>query len=280
MPLQLILFTSLTMIGFASNSILCRLALRDSANNPLSFTLIRLLSGAIILTPVFIRAIRSEPLRPTRKTILPPLLLFLYALFFSLSYVQIASGTGALILFTSVQLTMMFVFVFRGQTLKLNEKIGFALAACGFVYLLLPGLSMPPFTSATLMGLAGVAWGLYTLMGQAATEPILATARNFIFTAPLCVVILLFHPVQLTQVGLSLAATSGAITSGLAYTLWYAVLKKLQTSTAAIIQLTVPALAAFGGALLLGETPTPRLLIASALIFLGILIKVKKLSPN
>jgi len=207
-----------------------------------------------------------------------PARLFSYALFFSLSYVQIDAGTGALILFASVQLTMMTAAFLQGQTLNGQEKIGVMLAVSGFVYLLLPGINMPPPMSAALMAVSGVSWGLYSLLGQGATNPILATSRNFVFTIPLVVLLILIFSIRLTSQGMMWAILSGALTSGLGYVLWYVVLKDLIISTAAIVQLSVPALAAFGGIIFLGEDIYLRLIIASFLIFGGIIIKVKGLN--
>ncbi len=275
MPPQLIFLTFLTMIAFAANSIFSRLALVDPANDPVSFTLVRLAAGALVLLLFFLKYRKSVNIVRDRNFWLAPAALFTYALFFSLSYVQIGAGTGALILFASVQLTMMTVAIFRGHKLNPNEKIGFILAAVGFIYLLLPGLNMPPPVGAGLMGVAGVAWGIYSLIGQGATNPIMSTATNFLLTIPLVGLIFLFHPMTLTSQGIILAILSGAITSGLGYVLWYFVLKKFQTSTAAIIQLSVPALAAVGGVVFLSESLNLRLIIASALIILGIVIKIK-----
>ena len=275
MTLKLTLLTSLTMVAFAANSIFCRLALVDEANDPMSFTLIRLLSGAVILLFFFLKHKSSEPIKLNRVTMLAPTMLFSYALFFSLSYVRIDAGTGALILFASVQLTMMAVALLKGQRLKGHEIFGIVLAMTGFVYLLLPGVNMPPVVSAALMAISGISWGLYSLLGQGATKPVFSTSRNFVFTAPLVILLALTFSIELTRQGLMWAILSGAITSGMGYVLWYIVLRDLVTSTAAIVQLSVPAIAAFGGALFLGEIIHLRLIIASALIFAGIFIKVR-----
>ena len=275
MNLKLVILTTLTMVAFAANSILCRLALVDSANDPLSFTLIRLLSGALILSFIFIKGRNVEPFKLNKLVLLAPVTLFSYALFFSLSYVQIDAGTGALILFACVQLTMMIAAFLSGQKMNKREKVGVLLAATGFVYLLLPGMNMPSPVAAALMAVSGVSWGLYSLLGKGRTNPIYSTARNFILTAPLSLLLILIFPVDLTSQGLILAAISGTITTGLGYVLWYVVLKELVTSTAAIVQLSVPALAAFGGVLFLSEGIQMRLVVASALIFIGIFIKVR-----
>ena len=278
MSFKIISLTIITMVAFAANSIFCRLALVDSANDPVSFTLIRLFSGAVILFFFYVKYRKSEPLRWNKNMFFAPAMLFSYALFFSLSYVQIDAGTGALILFASVQLTMMTAAFLQGQTLNGQEKIGVMLAVSGFVYLLLPGINMPPPMSAALMAVSGISWGLYSLQGQGATNPILVTSRNFVLTTPLVVLLIFFFPIRLTQQGMMWAILSGALTSGLGYVLWYVVLKNLITSTAAIVQLSVPALAAFGGIIFLGESVQLRLIIASVLIFGGIIIKVKGLN--
>lgn len=264
------------MMAFAANSILCRLALKDVANDPISFTSLRLLSGAALLSIFAFKRAGIDSLRPDKKSAIASVLLFSYALFFSLAYVKISAGTGALILFACVQLTMMVASVLKGQKQKINEILGFAIAGCGFIYLLLPGAHMPSLQAALFMAIAGVSWGLYSLAGQGVQDPILATARNFIFTGPLILVLFLTFEFRLNVNGIGLGILSGAVTSGLGYVLWYFVLRKITTSTAAIVQLSVPALAAAGGILFLGETLSSRLIVASVLILGGIYIKVNK----
>jgi drug/metabolite transporter (DMT)-like permease len=183
------------MIAFAANSVLCRLALSDSNNDPISFTLIRLLSGAIILFWIFIKE-KSPPIDSNKRSkFLAPAMLFIYALFFSLSYVKISAGIGALILFSSVQLTMILTSFFRGQRLTKNEMAGFTLAALGFLYLVLPGIHMPSFVSAILMCIAGIAWGFYSLIGQGNKNPYYSTSRNFVYTTPLIFALMFFYPI-------------------------------------------------------------------------------------
>ena len=277
MSSKIISLTIITMVAFAANSIFCRLALVDSANDPVSFTLIRLLSGGVILSFFYVKYRKSDPLKLNKNILYAPTMLFFYALFFSLSYAEIDAGTGALILFASVQLTMMIASFLQGHTLNGPEKIGVLLAASGFVYLLLPGINMPPPRSAALMAISGISWGFYSILGRGATNPIFATSRNFVFTIPLVVLLILIFSIRLTSQGMMWAILSGALTSGLGYVLWYVVLKDLIISTAAIVQLSVPALAAFGGIIFLGEDIYLRLIIASFLIFGGIIIKVKGL---
>lgn len=278
MSLKLISLSTLTMLAFAANSLFCRLALVNATNDPVSFTIVRLLSGATILSIIFAKGLKSKPLEWNKKIFLAPLMLLSYALFFSLSYVKIDAGTGALILFACVQLTMMAAAFLRGQIMSIQEKIGVGLALSGFIYLLLPGINMPPLGSAALMALSGISWGIYSLLGQGTTNPIFSTSRNFVLTLPLLIILILIFPIDLTKQGMMWAILSGALTSGMGYVLWYVVLKDLVTSTAAIIQLSVPALAAFGGVLFLDEDIQSRLIVASLLIFCGILIKVKSSS--
>lgn len=267
---------TITLIAFAANSVFCRLALIDSQNNPTSFTLIRLLAGALALLFFFIKDRDLTPLKFNTTTFLGPLFLFIYAFFFSLAYVKIDAGAGALILFACVQITMISASFLKGQKLSSKESFGFFLAIIGFLYLMLPGATAPPLKASLIMALSGVGWGLYSLLGQKTNNPILTTSRNFVLTAPLCVLLIPFLGITLTQEGFIFAVLSGSLTSGLGYVLWYKVLKKISISTAAIIQLSVPAIAAFGGTLFLNESLSLRLAIASALIFSGIYIKSKK----
>jgi drug/metabolite transporter (DMT)-like permease len=213
------------MMAFAANSILCRLALLDAQNDPVSFTMIRLLSGGLILLPILIRHRKLQSKAFSNRTLFPPVCLFSYAFFFSLAYVRMGSGTGALILFACVQLTMMLASFLRGQRLKTHETFGAALAICGFMYLLLPGFNRPPLFSAAMMAVAGISWGLYSLLGQKEPNAVFATARNFVFTIPIALIGVLVFPLQLNGQGILLAVFSGAITSALGYVLWYKVLK-------------------------------------------------------
>ncbi len=263
------------MICFAANSLLCRMALKIPENDPVSFTLIRLISAALMLSFFFIKNKTVNRADFTKISLLAPISLFSYTIFFSLSYVQIGAGTGALILFACVQLTMVAFAVIRGQKLNAKEKIGFLIASIGFIYLLLPGLHRPSLISAIFMILSGISWGIYSLIGATEKDPVFATARNFIFTVPVVILLIILKPLKLNADGYILAVLSGAISSGLGYVIWYKVLKQLKTSTAAIIQLSVPALAALGGALFLDEALTLRLVIASAVICAGIFIKIK-----
>lgn len=274
-------FAVFALIAFASNSLLCRLALGGREVDPATFTSVRLISGALALSIIH-RASRSDRAPKVRATSVgkrsgagswtSALWLFLYALPFSLAYVSLGVAAGALILFLSVQATMLLGAVRLGEKIRLLEACGIAVAFAGLAYLLSPGLSAPnPFGSA-LMIVAGVAWGLYSLRGRGSLDPIGDTAMNFVRAAPLTVLaslVTLSHA-HLSVRGALLAAASGVIASGIGYAAWFAALRKLTAFRAAALQLTVPVIAAVGGILLLSERLTPRLLIASALILGGV----------
>jgi drug/metabolite transporter (DMT)-like permease len=268
------LLTALTMVAFASNSILCRLALGEHAVDAASFTAIRLLSGAAMLALILAYRTRNFSLKKIDP--LSASMLYLYAVCFSFSYVSLSVATGALLLFGAVQLTMT-VFAFaKGQRPGLQTWAGITTAFAGLVYLLLPGVSTPPFFSAFLMITAGIAWGVYTLRGKGAKQPLEATGWNFIGTIPLALLtMLVFHAdIRLTTEGVILAIASGALASSLGYVIWYGVLPKIAPTSAATVQLSVPVIAAFGGVILVGEAVSPRLIIASLLVLGGIYLTI------
>lgn len=274
MNIRIALLTSLTMVAFAANSIFCRLALSDRANDPISFTILRLLAGAAMLLPLLIKAFRNKKLQINKMTFLPALMLFSYALFFSLSYVRMTASTGALIVFPAAQMTMLGYSMYSGTRLSAFEKLGVLMALAGLVYLVLPGFDVPPVQASILMALSGVSWGIYSILGKKATDPATATAMNFAFTLPLILVLYLAFDLKLTAMGATWAILSGALTSALGYVLWYIVLKSLRTSTAAVAMLSSPVIAAFGGILLLNEKASLRLFMATALILGGLYIKI------
>lgn len=203
-------------------------------------------------------------------------MLFAYAIAFSLAYIGLKAGTGALLLFGSVQATMILVSIFAGQTPRLEQWVGLLLAVGGLVYLVAPGLAAPPLQSALLMVGAGVAWGIYSIRGKGVSDPTGVTAGNFVRAAPMALVPLAFYANRLHygQTGVLLALASGALTSGLGYVFWYAVLPDLGSIRAAIIQLMVPILAALAGALVLHEALTQRLLVAGAVTLVGVAMAV------
>ena len=271
--LQVIGLTTLAMLAFAANSLLCRLALQQEAIDPASFSSIRLVCGALTLA-VMLR-IRAQPTQsplPVRADWSAAAMLLTYMVFFSFAYISLSAGTGALILFGAVQLTMF------GMGLRSRERftalawLGLALAVAGLVYLVLPGVAAPPLSGAMLMAVAGVAWGVYSLRGRAVADPLATTAGNFARASPfaLAISLLFIDKAHLNASGLALAAASGALTSGMGYVIWYAVLPQLSALRAATVQLSVPLLAAIGGVVFLSEALTPRLTLASTAILGGI----------
>lgn len=259
------------MLAFAANSILCRLALGPGLIDAASFTSVRLASGAVILALVL--AIRSESLNPAGKIdVISALALFSYAACFSFAYVTLSAATGAILLFSAIQLTMIGSGIVRGERPSGQVWAGAVLAAAGLVYLLAPGVAAPPAGAASVMILAGISWGVYSLRGAGNTDPITATAWNFIAATPLA---LLFSVVNASAVHISVAGfgwavLSGAVTSGLGYVIWYHVLPRFSAASAAIVQLCVPAIAAVGGVTLLSEPFSVRLAIASITILGGV----------
>lgn len=265
-----LVLTTLAMVAFAANSILCRLALGAGTIDAASFGTIRLASGAAMLTLVLAAGGKRNPARHGDWT--SALMLFGYVAFFSFAYLSLDAGTGALILFGAVQLTMFSAALAAGERFPALAWLGLALAASGLVYLVSPGLTAPPLAGAALMAVAGVAWGVYSLLGRGADDPLGATAGNFLRALPLALLVSLGFAAdfQATPTGVVLAVLSGAITSGLGYVIWYAALKGLSAASAATVQLSVPAIAAGGGVLMLGEPVTLRLVIASVLTLGGI----------
>ncbi len=258
------------LLGFAANSLLCRAALGAGSIDAASFTAIRIASGAAILWLLA----RREPVRragswPSAAA------LVIYAAGFSFAYLRLTTATGALVLFASVQATMIGVGVARGERPSALAWLGFAVAASGLVVLTLPGLAAPDPGAAALMAMAGASWGLYSLRGRGAAHPLAITADNFLRAVPLAALLLVAIPLaggHVTLRGIALAISSGAIASGIGYSLWYAALPHLPATRAAIVQLAVPVIAAVAGALVLGEPLTAQLGIASAAILGGIAI--------
>jgi len=270
--------TGLALIAFAANSILCRFALKQGLIDPVAFTQVRLLSGAIMLWPILAWRQRSAPgFEVTLKSWRPAAALFVYAVAFSLAYVAMGAGAGALILFACVQISMIGIAMARGLRPGALEWTGLALAFAGLVWLVAPGISAPPAMSAGLMAVAGIAWGLYTTLGKGEADALATTARNFILAAPFALVLFAFGPnlSGASAQGLALAATSGAITSALGYVVWYAALKGLGTMQASIIQVASPVIVAFGGVIFLGEAFTLRLVVASVAILGGIILTIR-----
>jgi drug/metabolite transporter (DMT)-like permease len=269
--------TVLALTAFAANSLLCRLALRDGAIDPVSFTQIRLGSGALALLPIVLANAGIRPRFGLTRDWRPALALFVYAIGFSLAYVALSVGAGALILFGTVQLSMIGLGLLKGDRPGLLGWLGLLLAFGGLAWLVAPGVSAPPLWAAALMGLAGLAWGAYSVMGKGEPEPIYATARNFLLALPLVLVLTAFQPTarHLGGEGIVLALGSGMVASGLGYVIWYLALRGLSHLAASVGQLSVPVLATLGGALLLGEPLTARVGLASVLILTGVVIATR-----
>ena len=266
------------MIAFASNSLLCRAALKQTSIDAASFTFVRVFSGAIVLWLVMNlrRMIRTTRDVGVGGNWISALALFLYAAGFSFAYVDVAAGTGALLLFGAVQATMILWGLHKGERLRAIQIVGLIVAMTGLVVLLFPGLSAPPLFGSILMLGAGVGWGVYSLRGKREKNPAIATTGNFVRAVPFAaaVSIIFLRWLDLDLAGVIYAILSGAITSGLGYVIWYRVLPSLKAASAATVQLSVPVLAATGGILLLGEPLTLRYLLASVAILGGIALVV------
>ena len=273
--IKTLVFTILALIAFAANSVLCRWALGEHSIDAASFTSIRLITGALVLF-IIIQLNHSGERSASRGNWWASTMLFAYAITFSYAYITLHTGTGALILFGTVQITMILMSYFRGTRLHLIEWLGVVTAFGGFVYLVLPGIATPSLKGFILMTAAGIAWGLYTLKGRASTAPLLDTAYNFIRTLPfvLIVVVLSVLHAHYSIKGVVLAMLSGGIASGIGYSIWYRALGGLSSTQAAVVQLSVPVIAALGGVIFVGEPITLRLSLAGVLILGGILLVV------
>jgi len=273
--LKAVFYTILALIAFSANSIFCRMALGGQSIDAASFTIIRLLSGAITLGLILLLTHKVNSNR-SKGSWPAALMLFIYALSFSYAYISLDAGTGALILFGSVQLSMITISLLSGTRLHYTEWLGVALAFCGFIYLILPGVSTPSGTGFLLMTVSGVAWGGYTLMGKGSESPLSDTGYNFIRTLPLVAIMLIIglSEIPYSSKGITLAILSGAFASGIGYSIWYLALPLLTSTQAAVVQLTVPLFATLGGVLFLNELINTRLFISTALILGGILLVV------
>ncbi|MFN0139579.1 MAG: DMT family transporter [Pyrinomonadaceae bacterium] len=286
--MRIFLYTLFALVAFAFNSILCRLALRGDEADAAGFTFLRLVSGAGALLAIVYLANRvgggsAGALIPMHRDAArhagswqSASFLFLYAVCFSFAYLGLTAGTGALVLFGSVQLTMIAVAVVRGERPSVLEWLGLSIAIGGLVYLVFPGLQSPPLLSSALMAAAGAAWGFYTLRGKGSGDPLRDTTGNFVRSIPMAAVVaLIFLPnINLSTRGVVLAIISGAVTSGVGYTIWYAALKHHTAVRASVLQLAVPLLTAVLGVVLLAEVFTARLWIAALLILGGIALTI------
>lgn len=270
---RLVSLTSLAMVLFASNSLLCRVALKHTSIDAASFTTVRLASGALVLWLIVHMRGGTGAGRGNWPSAAA---LFAYAAGFSFAYVSLPVATGALLLVGAVQVTMIGYGIWSGERLRGLQMLGLVLAFAGLVGLLLPGLSRPPLAGALLMLGAGVAWGVYSLRGKGAGDPTRVTAGNFLRAAPVAVALsLVMHEgASLDGAGLGYAVASGALASGIGYAIWYTTLPALKATTASIVQLSFPVIAAVGAIMFLGEPLTLRLVLASFAILGGIALVI------
>lgn len=265
--------TLLTMIAFAGNSVLCRIALKHTGIDAASFTSIRLISGAAALWAIasFFRSSSTG-----RGNWLSAFALFAYAAGFSFAYISLTAATGALILFGAVQATMIGHGIWSGEKFHKQQLLGLVLALGGLIGLLLPGLTAPPLVGSVLMLIAGVAWAVYTLRGKGVGNPTRITAGNFLRAMLFAILlsVLLHSSASLEVAGIWYAIVSGAVASGVGYAIWYSVLPVLKAATAATVQLSVPVIAALGGIIFLGESITVRFVFTSVAILGGIALVI------
>jgi drug/metabolite transporter (DMT)-like permease len=268
-----IALTAIAMIAFAANSVLCRIAIGQHAIDAASFATIRIVSGAVMLSGIMLVQGKRNLLSGANWR--AALMLFAYAVFFTYAYISLSTGTGALILFGAVQLTMFVAALRGGESFSPLSWFGLGLAIAGLIYLVSPGVTAPEPAAALSMAIAGVAWGFYSLIGRGARDPLAATAGAFILCVPAMLIVELFSMnvgLDVSTRGLWLAVISGAITSGLGYVVWFAALPGLGATSAATVQLSVPAIAALGGVLFLSEALTVRLVVAAVATLGGVTI--------
>ena len=275
---RLFVLTLFAMIAFAGNSLLCRVALKETRIDAATFTSMRIISGALMLW--LIASIRRDA-QAASGNWLSALALFAYAAAFSFAYTSLPVATGALLLFGAVQATMIGYGLASGERPRKRQIAGFVLAFGGLVSLLLPGLSAPPLPGSLLMLCAGVAWGAYSLRGKGSSDPLRVTAGNFLRAVPLAAALslLMFPKASFDSPGFWYAISSGAITSGVGYALWYTALKGLKATSAATVQLSVPVITAVGGLIFLGEHITTSVLISSIAILGGIAFVIYEKQP-
>jgi drug/metabolite transporter (DMT)-like permease len=263
-------FSSVALLAFASNSILCRLALAPDLIDAGTFTFVRLFSGAIMLVTLVALRDRRAPRIHVRWG--AAFALFVYAMPFSFAYLRIPAGTGALILFGAVQATMIGSHMVEGKRLHTMEVAGLFLALVGLAALTLPGATSPDLPGACLMLVAGAAWGVYSLKGRRIKDPLGATSGNFIIASLFALPFLAgdIHEWSASTRGVMLAVASGTLASGVGYAVWYTALRELPATQAGILQLLVPVLAAVGGVIVLDETVSLRLVVSGTMIFVGV----------
>jgi drug/metabolite transporter (DMT)-like permease len=281
--LKVTLYTLFALVAFAANSLLCRLALVNGHIDAWNFTGLRLVSGAmclgfILFISTYSKAISNNDVRDEQGSWRSSLSLVVYALCFSIAYVDLDTGTGALILFSAVQLTMISWGIFSKERLSNVQWLAFLIALGGFIYLMMPSTKAPSLIPGLLMMLSGIAWGIYSIRGKACKAPLKATALNFIrslFIVPLMLIIGFSALSGISWEGILLAVLSGSLASGLGYSLWYVAIPLLKSSQAAVVQLLVPVIATIAGVIFLNENITVHFIIASAVILGAVLVFLK-----
>ena len=278
--IKTIIYTTLALIAFAANSVICRLALKDGAIDPGLFTSIRLFSGAAVLIALVFLS-KDSRYEKSKGSWTSAAMLFLYAAAFSYAYVSLETGIGALIIFGVVQIKMIASSLISGYRMNGIEWLGIFLALAGFLYLLVPGASAPSLSGFILMSLSGIGWGIYSLRGKNSKHPLVDTAYNFLRSLPFLILLLYFlaQESNYSTKGILLALLSGIVTSGIGYTIWYVALRGLNSIQASIVQLLVPVMAAIGGILFVGEIVSFRLMVSSLMILGGILLLIIKRIP-
>jgi drug/metabolite transporter (DMT)-like permease len=272
--IRLVAYTALTMIAFAANSVLCRLALKETSIDPASFTTMRILSAVAMLW-FLMRWQQQSPLK--HGSWRSALALFIYAATLSFAYRTIDTGAGALMLFGAVQATMLLAGYIAGERMSNWQSFGFAAAMAGLVILMLPGAHAPSVLDSVLMLASGIAWGIYSMFGRGSANPAASTSGNFLRAVPLTIGLsLLAMPwLRPDAYGALYAMLSGSLSSALGYVLWYRVLQHMRAMTASTVQLSAPVIAALGGIVLMNEKATPSLLISSVLILGGIALVLR-----
>jgi|TARA_B110000037_G_scaffold167679_1_gene189931 drug/metabolite transporter (DMT)-like permease len=271
--MKIFILTSLALIAFAANSVLCRLALGNNVIDASSFTIIRLLAGAIVLFCIVLFS-KGKTSTTSKGSLLSSFMLFLYAITFSFAYLSLDTGTGALILFGAVQITIIIHTLLSGNKLRPLEWLGVIISFLGFIYLISPGVSSPSIIGFILMTIAGISWGIYTIKGQTSKNPLRDTTYNFIKTLPFITILYIATMTQsnYSTEGILLAVIAGGVTSGIGYTIWYMAIRGLSSIQSAVLQLLVPVIAAFSGVIFISEIITVRLTVSSILILGGVLI--------
>lgn len=265
---------ALVMVAFAANSVLCRLALAGQHIDPMTFSLIRVASGAVVLLGLFLYSKSSQT--KVQWSLKNAFFLAVYILAFSYAYLQIDAGIGALLLFGVVQLTMVLYGYWQGEQIGIYRGIGLCIALAGIIVLLLPGAHAPDWGYALIMMISGLAWAGYSIAGRNMTQPIGSTLANFTLAVPMVLLanVLVTQDRYIDVQGWVLAILSGGVTSSGAYVLWYAILKHIDRVTASTVQLSVPCLAIIGGSLFVNETVTGRVILSSFMVLFGILLVI------